>query len=87
MKLKRTEITVEVDELIQVTADPRWLVQAWCSACGTEATLVTPAQAAVAAGVSVRTINQWVESDRVHFIETEDGLLLICVSSLERGIR
>ena len=68
--------------MIQVTADHKQLVQAWCSGCGAEATMITPQQAAALAGVTVRTIYQWVESNRVHFIETGDGLLLVCVNTL-----
>jgi len=49
-----------------------------------ETTIVRPLQAAVIAGVSVRTINRWVESNRIHFMETADGLLFLCVNSLSR---
>ena len=82
MKRKRTEITIEVDEVIHLAKQPQPLLSAWCKSCGAETTMVSPQQAAVITGVTVRTINSWVESDRVHFIETEDGLLLLCVSSL-----
>jgi predicted site-specific integrase-resolvase len=44
--------------------------------------MVTPQQASAIAGVSVRTINRWVEAGRVHFMETPDGLLLLCLDSL-----
>jgi len=43
-------------------------------------------EAAVIRGVTVRTINRWVESDLVHFVETEDGLLLVCVNSLSQKV-
>jgi hypothetical protein len=33
-------------------------------------------------GVSLRTIYRWVESQRLHVIETPAGLLLICLDSL-----
>ena len=82
MKLKRTEITVEVDELIYAADRSSELRPAWCNACEALMTMVTPQQASAIAGVSVRTIYQWVESNRVHFVETGDGLLLLCVNSL-----
>ena len=82
MKRKRTEITIEVNEVIYLAKQPQSLLSAWCGACGAETTMVSPQQAAVITGASVRTINRWVESDRVHFIETDDGLLLLCASSL-----
>jgi len=42
----------------------------------------TPEEAAMMAGVSWRTISQWVEEGRVHFTETPEGLLLICINSV-----
>lgn len=44
--------------------------------------MVTPERAAAIAGVTVRTINRWVEAESVHFTETRNGLLLLCVYSL-----
>ena len=44
--------------------------------------MVTPAQAAVIARVSVRDINRRVEAGEVHFLETTQGALLVCISSL-----
>jgi hypothetical protein len=44
--------------------------------------MLHPNEAAVAAGVSVRTVNRWVEADTVHFDETVSGLLLICANSV-----
>ena len=34
------------------------------------------------ARVSVRTINQMVEANGIHFIETAGGRLLVCLNSL-----
>jgi hypothetical protein len=44
--------------------------------------MVTPEQAAAIVGSSVRAVNQSVEAGRVHFLETPDGGLLVCVNSL-----
>jgi hypothetical protein len=79
---KRTEITVEVEEVIYATVDRNQLTRAWCRVCRTEVTMVSPQHASAIARVSVRTINRWVEADRVHFIETPAGMLLLCVNSL-----
>jgi len=84
VKRKRTEITIEVDEVTQVTVPNNRLISVWCTACGAETTMVTPGQAARIKGVTVRRINRWVESDLVHFVETEDGFLLVCVNSLSQ---
>jgi len=82
VKRKRTEITIEFDEVIQATCHSNGLSAELCAACGGESFLVTPQQAAVIAGVTVLEINRWIESDMVHFIETSDGFLLVCVNSL-----
>jgi len=78
---KRTEITIEFDEITFVSFRPA-ASQQWCSACGAHATMVTPEQASAIARVSVRAINQMVEADGIHFIETADRLLFICLNSL-----
>jgi predicted site-specific integrase-resolvase len=44
--------------------------------------MLHPNEAAITAGVSVRTVNRWVEADTVHFSETANGLLLICAKSV-----
>jgi DNA-binding transcriptional MerR regulator len=38
--------------------------------------------AAILAGVSSRTIFRWAEAGIVHSTETPEGLLLICLNSL-----
>ncbi len=39
-------------------------------------------EAAVLAGLSLRTIYALVEGGKVHFTETPDGLLLLCLNCL-----
>jgi len=78
---KRTEIMIEFDEVMVVSARPD-SVQAWCEQCCLNVLFVTPEQSSVVAGVSVRTINHWVEAGIVHFVETPNGLLFVCVESL-----
>ena len=81
MKLKRTEIAIEIEEMIQVVSHTQ-SARAWCAACGREALMATPQQAAAIAGLSVRAVNRSVEADRVHFLETPEGWLFVCVDSL-----
>jgi len=82
MKKKRTEIMVEIDEITLVHGAGNASARVWCPECSAIVTLVPPERAAAIAGVTVRTINRWVEADSVHFVETDDGLLLLCVNSL-----
>jgi hypothetical protein len=44
--------------------------------------MVTLDEASIIAGVNWRTINHWVEAGKVHFAETPEGLLQICLESL-----
>ena len=44
--------------------------------------MLTAEGAAGAAGVSTRTIYRWVESGKIHFTETAEGRVLICLDSL-----
>jgi hypothetical protein len=82
LKRKRTEIAIEFEETIQIVAQERGVSRAWCPACGGLVTMVTPPQAAAVARVSVRVINQRVEAGVVHFLETPEGALLVCMNSL-----
>ena len=78
---KRTEITIESHRLL-VVRRRGGAIWGPCAECGERVQMVTPNEAAAIAGVSVRTINRWVEMERVHFMETADGLLFLCVNSL-----
>ena len=86
VRKKRTEITFEVDEVIYAgghrNPDASGLTLAWCLECRSEALMVTPQEAAAIAQVTVRAVNQRVESGTVHFLETTLGQLLVCVNSL-----
>jgi len=78
-----TEIAVETDEVVMVRklGSP---VAAWCRECEGPVSMVTPEEAAALTAVSWREISRQVETGQVHFMETLDGLLLICVNSLSR---
>lgn len=82
-KKKRTEIIIEIDELTVINSSQNISVRDWCPVCAGFVTFVPPELAAAIAGVAVRTINQWVEAESVHFLETNAGLLLVCVNSLK----
>jgi len=78
---KRTEVTIDLEEIVLTSGFAR-SGTAWCVGCANEVLMVTPAQAAVIAQVSVRDINRRVEGGVVHFLETTEGSLLVCMSSL-----
>ena len=87
---RRTKTTTETHEV--------WVVRRaqepagerppdWCGGCGGPARMLAPDEAAALAGVSPRTIYRWVEAGRVHFAETPDGRLSVCLASLPRAAR
>jgi hypothetical protein len=84
---KTTEIIFETEEMLILNRRTRRLAPAWCEACGAEAELVSPEVAAAVADVSARTVYGWVEVGRVHFVETPERALLICLRSLRPDLR
>jgi predicted site-specific integrase-resolvase len=46
--------------------------------------MVTPEEASRLRNVSTRGIYRWVEEGSLHYLESQDGLLFVCVKSLLR---
>ncbi len=81
MKKKRTETTIETHQ-VQIVRRRRREVEAWCSDCAENVRMIAPESAAVLAQVTLRAVFRRVEAGELHFIETRDGALLICLNSL-----
>lgn len=77
---RRTEITVE--EQIRVVRRARVSPGVSCLQCAGESWMVTPEEAALAAGVNARAIYRWVEQNRIHFHESASGSLVVCPRSV-----
>ena len=86
LKRSRTEVTIETDERLFIRRRGRW-ANASCSECVGPATLVALEEAVALAGVSSRAIHRWVETGEIHFAETADGFLLVCLDALIRVSR
>jgi len=78
---RRIEITTETSEVVVIRRPPE-PVSEWCELCRERVGMVRPEQAAILAGISWREVSRRVEAGTVHFNETPDGLLLICLKSL-----
>ena len=78
---KRTEISIETHRQL-VIRRRKDSALAWCPECAAQVKMVTPEEAAIVACVSSRTIYRWVEIHKLHFSETSEGLLLICIDSV-----
>ena len=81
MKRKKTEVIVERDQVLVIRRlnkrEPRW-----CEECGEQAQMVSVDDAASIASLTARAVYRRVEAGKVHFSETTDGLLLVCLNSL-----
>ncbi len=78
---RKIEITVETHQMVVIRRN-RKSIQAWCNECGEEVEMIRPEEAAALPGTSSRIVFQWIEDARVHFSETPEGSLLICINSL-----
>ena len=80
---RRTEITVEMDRIFVIRRHEE-PVLARCAVCGGQTKMVTADEAAAHSRVSSRTIYRWIETEKIHFMESREGTLLICLRSLDR---
>jgi len=79
---RRIEITVEKHRLV-VLSGRNQSMTAWCEACCAQVQMVTPDEAAQLCQVSTRTIYRRIETERLHFTETEKGFSLVCLQSVQ----
>ena len=79
---RRTEITVETETIVCLRRWSRVALADWCPQCAAEVKLVTLEEAGLLTGLSLRAICRKVEAGRLHFRETTDGRLFICLNSL-----
>lgn len=78
---RRTEITVETHKVTIIRRANR-ISREWCETCAVEVQMLSTEQAVAFAGLSTRAICRGVEAGQLHFRETGDGRLFICVNSL-----
>ena len=81
---RRIEIIVEQHRFLRVSTR-RISAVAWCVTCAQKVQMVTAEDAAQIANVTARTIYRLAETGQLHFIESQEGLLLICTGSLRDG--
>ena len=78
---RRIEIIVEKHRVLTI-GTRRISAVGWCAPCGLRVRMVTAEDASRIARVSLRTIYRQIEAGQLHFVESQDGLLLICQNSL-----
>ena len=80
---RRTEITIESERLL-IIRSRQTSARGWCPSCDKQVKMITTDEAAQLSHISARLIYRLVEADELHFIETTDKRLLICVNSLHQ---
>ena len=81
MKKRTTKTTIEIHQVYAIRQAEAF-APLLCSECATdEASMITPDEAAMVTGISTRTIYLWVEDGIIHFRETPNGSLLVCLNS------
>lgn len=78
---RRTEITIESSRLM-IIRQVGSVARVSCLVCNEGVEMVTPDHAASLFRLSTRIIHRMIEDGKVHFRETPDGSLLICLNSL-----
>jgi len=81
-KKRTTVTTIETHEfwIVHRPAPPRPAIL--CGACPTNVSMLTLREAADQARVSQRTVYRWVDEGLIHFTETADGSLFVCLAPL-----
>ncbi len=78
-------MTIETEESVALRGSSDGHSSArWCPLCRRQVESITPQQAARIGHVSERAMYAWIEAGKVHFTETAEGLLLVCLDSLTR---
>jgi hypothetical protein len=79
---KRIEITFELERRLVIKRSSGPGKQKFCAHCLENTEMLTTDEAALVIGCGSRAIFGWVELGWLHFMETSEGLLLICSNSL-----
>jgi hypothetical protein len=82
-KTRRAHITIERERLLIVSS--RRSLKKRCELCGAEVRMIDVDQASALAAVTQREVFLRVENGSLHFAETADGVLLICLESLRQS--
>jgi hypothetical protein len=82
---RRTEIIIKTDRLIIVRRSASSSFAAWCESCASPARMLNVEEAALLARSTSRAIYKRVEANQLHFTETPEGSLLVCLNSLDAG--
>lgn len=82
---RKTKLTIETERVLIIRGGA-FKRRGKCEACGELVRLITVDEAAMLAHVGSRAIYRLVEGGKIHFIETNEEMLLICFNSICRSL-
>ena len=77
---KLTKIRIETDSLMVLKG--RASMHAWCPQCQTEGEMLPLEGIAIVTNLARSETQEWIESDELHHVESQDGGVLICLNSM-----
>ena len=80
---RRTEITVETDQVVVIRR--RQSLRGWCSHCGCEVDMVGLAEAQALTGMAGQELQGYAEARGWHLSRGHDGSDVICLQSWLKG--
>ena len=84
--VEKFSVTKEV-HVWKTLEHPRVREISYCVTCEIERNWLVPEEAMAMAGVSLREIFRLIESRDLHFAETAEGFLMVCLTSLFQRFR
>jgi hypothetical protein len=86
--LKRTKNEVAVEfERTTVIRRRKGPLSVWCPGCDVDVVMLTPDEATMLTSITTRVLFRLIDESRVHFSETNEGLVWICLPTLLEAIR
>lgn len=77
----KTTITVNRERLLLITPR-RGRIKSWCKKCDAQVILMGIAEAAVTVNITQRSLFRRIEAGDLHFVETGERAVLVCLTSL-----
>ena len=79
---KQIIIETETKELLIIHQNRKSACVAWCEECLRESQWLNPVETAHVSSLTAREIFRLAEAGEIHFQETPDGQMLVCLNSL-----
>jgi len=77
---KQTKITVETSSLLLLRAQTA--ERAWCAQCAAESEVVALDRIGVISNLDREALEEWLNSGRIHRLDSPEGSSAICLTSL-----